>query len=166
MFYAEYVTTYMRFTFDQNWQLFAPEPAMFNTKMYVSCNSKANTIEWYDTQKTTLDEHYSNRFSFRNKLIHYLAGVPRELANKARDIRTENCSKTESGLALQKCVSSQIKATKEYTEALTLAKNYCGKIMKIDESSIRIKVLISEVLPYSNKFFGNNKMAQIEEVSL
>lgn len=166
MFYAKYVTTYMRFMFDQNWQLFAPEPAMFNTKMYVSCNSKAKIISWYDTQKTTLDEHYNNRFSFRNKLIHYLAGVPRELANKARDIKTEHCIKHESEQDLQKCVSSHIKSSKEYTEALTLAKHYCRKITKIDKNSIRIKVLISEVVPYSNIFYGNNKMSQIEEVSL
>ncbi len=147
--YGAHVLRYMSPLFSQNWRLFAPEPAMTNTKLLVNCVN-GETEQWFDPIQIVMDEHYTNRFTFRNKLAHHLSSIPRELVNASQK-KTGPLDARKSQLITS---HPEFSEEPEYLRAIEFAESYCALYDK--GSKAKLRLVISEVEPFSSRFYNSN----------
>ncbi|MBI2268841.1 MAG: hypothetical protein HYU69_00630 [Bacteroidetes bacterium] len=66
--------------FNQNWQMFAPEPPMGSRNLYYRCRFDNNNYSpWIDPGKSLLEKHQANRFWNYGKLFNIYESIHREL---------------------------------------------------------------------------------------
>ena len=72
-FYKIYVWAYMEPVFIQRWHLFAPEPRIWQTRIYFRCQTNGMWSGWIDPAAAEIIKHRATRMSYHGKMVFALS---------------------------------------------------------------------------------------------
>lgn len=126
-YYHSYVSFYMEPLFEQHWQLFAPEPALYSLKFWTRCGKgKLKTTEWFDPSEKYLKRHRAWRFGPNGKILYIYNGIARGYLNATIDLTQELCKEGEQGSkTCQRLVRNEIKNNRYFKAGKSLAIREC-----------------------------------------
>lgn len=97
--YQNITHQYMDPIFTQNWNLFSPDPVVYNLKLIYRCEiANSSWSQWQDPISELIKSHQNNRLLFKGKLIYTYHGMYRNLLNKnSNSMKASNCDSKDLG---------------------------------------------------------------------
>lgn len=146
--------SYMHPLFVQNWQLFAPNPLSNNIYVFLQAqDSNGEESEWYDLSSQSYEYNQERRISPNNRLVRI--GTSAFLQSVRKD---ETLEKLKGKISDEELIALEEKnGINEYQEQgidilYSYARPYVTKLSNSEDiEKIRVRVLIQEAIPYSNK---------------
>lgn len=145
-YYSGLSKSYMNPIFSQNWNLFSPDPVVYNLRLLYRCEKgKTQWSNWFDPAVKLVRKHQSNRFLFKGKLIYVYHNLYRNLLNTSSDLAKKfNCAKDDAGC--EKRFRFELKQTQEAKLVSKFVKTMCQK------QSYNLKNEFKIVKVYPKKF--------------
>lgn len=151
---VQLINGYMHPLFIQNWQLFAPNPLSNNVYVFLKAQySDGEESEWYDLSSQSYKNNQERRISPNNRLVRigtsaFLQAVRKDetLEKLKGKISDEELIALEEERGINKHQEQGIDILYSY------AQPYVSKLPNSEDiEKIRIRILIEEAIPYSNK---------------
>ncbi|MEB2300320.1 DUF5819 family protein [Lysinibacillus xylanilyticus] len=151
---SQLINGYMQPLFTQNWQLFAPNPLSNNVYVFLQAqDSNGEDSEWYDLSSQSYKSNQERRISPNNRLVRI--GTSAFLQTVRKDETLEKLKDKISDEELK--ALEEERGINEYQEQgiemlYSYARPYVAKLPSPEDiEKIRVRVLIEEAIPYSNK---------------
>lgn len=151
---GQLINGYMQPLFTQNWQLFAPDPLSNNIYVFLQAQySNGEESEWYDLSSESYKSNQERRISPNNRLVRI--GTSAFLQSMRKD---ETLEKLKGKISEEKIKALEKEhGMDEYQKhgieiLYNYARPYAAKLPDTEDiEKIRVRVLVEEAIPYSNK---------------
>ncbi|MBK3497195.1 DNA-directed RNA polymerase subunit beta [Viridibacillus sp. YIM B01967] len=148
------INSYMQPLFEQNWQLFAPDPLSNDFYIYLQVENKDGShSDWFDLSTTLYKENQKNRISPNNRMVRL--GPSSFLQTLRVD---ETVEKLKEKVPEDKLKSIEKKRGNEEFQQYGIdilyryASSYVVKLFnEEDVERVRVRVLVEEAIPFSKK---------------
>ena len=105
LYYRAYVSYYMEPLFEQRWQLFAPDPALYGLKFWYRCgDNDGHETQWLDPTNKILKQHQQWRVGPYGKMLYVYTGLARGYLNEYITLADQYCTE-EQRKESQKCLA-------------------------------------------------------------
>ena len=129
-YYRGYVFRYMEPLFEQHWQLFAPDPALFSMKFWYRCgDSRKKETPWLDPEERFLAEHQRWRLGPNGKITYIYSGLARGYLNDYLKLAEKHCTPKQRK-SYEVCtpkIETELKQTDYFKSSQALAEQECAK---------------------------------------